>query len=138
MEQKDYLTRQAEIFGQVLGKILANSLHLKNQEQTSNSIAITIRTFSEDLGLDIMALIATEPDDLIKMLLTEKKFSSGNLEQFADILFIMAENMSQKEKDQLNKKCLAIYEYIEVADTTYSFNRQWKIEKIKTDLLPVW
>ncbi|MDR3328233.1 MAG: hypothetical protein LBT04_09030 [Prevotellaceae bacterium] len=131
MEQKDYLVRQAEMFGQVLGKILAKLLHLKNQEQATDHIAITIRTLKEDFGLDIMELIAMEPDDLIKMLLTKQKFNHENLEQFADILFIMAENMSQIEKNQLNQKCLAIYEYIGVIDTTYSFNREWKIEKLK-------
>jgi hypothetical protein len=131
MEQKDYLLKQAEIFGQVLGKILTKLLNLKNQGQTNSIIEVSNQTFSDDLGLDINELISIEPDDLIKMLITEKKFNNNNLEQLADIFFIMAETMCQEEKNQLNEKCLAIYEYIEATDLMYSFNRHWKMEKIK-------
>ncbi|MDR0865737.1 MAG: hypothetical protein LBO74_12520 [Candidatus Symbiothrix sp.] len=45
MEQRDYLLRQAELFGQVLGKLLAKLLNLKNQEQTSSVIEVSNQAF---------------------------------------------------------------------------------------------
>jgi hypothetical protein len=72
MEQKDYLLRQAELFGQVLGKLLAKLLNLKNQEQTSSAIEITNQTVSEDLGLDMNALTELDTNDLIRLLIAKK------------------------------------------------------------------
>ncbi|MDR3194304.1 MAG: hypothetical protein LBT76_03300 [Tannerella sp.] len=133
MEQRDYLLKQAEQLGQVLGKILADLLGLKNQGQTS-LLETAGQTFNEELGLDIHELIALETDGLIGKLLSEKKFNNGHLEQLADLFFIMAEDMSREEKNRLNKKALSIYEYIESSELTYSFMRHWKMEKIKNDL----
>ncbi|GHT07878.1 hypothetical protein FACS189426_02150 [Bacteroidia bacterium] len=133
MEQRDYLLRQAELFGQVLGKLLAKLLNIKNQEQTSSALEITNQAFSEDLGLDIDALIALDTNDLIHLLIAENKFSNENFERLADIFFIIAENSSLEERNQLHKKCLAMYETIEVSDPTYSINRQFKIEQIKNE-----
>jgi hypothetical protein len=130
MEQRDYLLRQAELFGQVLGKLLAKLLNLKNQEQTSSAIEITNQTISEDLGLDMNALTELDTNDLIQLLIAEKKFSNENVERLADIFFILAENRHPEEKNQLNKKCLAMYEYVEAIDPTYSINRHLKIEQI--------
>ncbi|GHT48005.1 hypothetical protein FACS189440_10490 [Bacteroidia bacterium] len=132
MEQRDYLLRQAELFGQVLGKLLAKLLNLKNQEQSS-AIEITDQAFSEDLGLDINALTALDTNDLINLLIAENKFSNENLERLADIFFIIADNSSHEERNLLNKKCLAMYESVEMSDPTYSINRQFKIEQIKNN-----
>ena len=131
MEQRDYLLRQAELFGQVLGKLLAKLLNIKNQEQTSSALEITNQAFSEDLGLDMNALIVLDTNDLINLLVAENKFSNENLERLADIFFIIAENSSHEERNLLNKKCLAMYETIEVSDPAYSINRQFKMEQIK-------
>jgi hypothetical protein len=133
MEQRDYLLRQAELFGQVLGKLLVKLLNIKNQEQTSSVLEITNQAFREDLGLDINTLIALDTNDLINLLIAENKFSNENFERLADIFFIIAENSSQEERNLLNKKCLAMYETIEVSDPTYSINRQFKIEQIKNN-----
>jgi hypothetical protein len=137
MEQRDYLLRQAELFGQALGKLLAKLLNLKNQEQISNAFEITNQAFREDLGLNINALTAIETNDLIKLLIAEKKFSNENMERLADIFFIIATDMNQEEKNQLYKKCLAMYEYVEAADPTYSLNRHYKIEQIRNDFCVV-
>jgi hypothetical protein len=133
MEQRDYLLRQAELFGQVLGKLLAKLLNLKSQEQISDVIEITNQAFSEDLKWDINTLIALDTNDLIKLLTTEKIFSNENLERLADIFFIMSESMSPMERNQLNKKCLTMYEYVEATDPTYSINRHFKIEQINNE-----
>ncbi|MDR2835626.1 MAG: hypothetical protein LBV69_05430 [Bacteroidales bacterium] len=131
MEQRDYLLRQVELIGQVLGKLLVRLFNLKNQKQENSVIEITNEAISGDLGLDIKALIAIDTNDLIKMLETEKGFNNENLEKLTDIFFIIAESMKQEDRNQLNEKCLTMYEYLEVTDSTYSLNRHLKIEQIR-------
>jgi phage terminase small subunit len=135
MMQRDYLVRQAELFGQALGIILSKLLKLKTQEEASNYAEITNQMLIDDLELDINDLIVSEPDDMIRMLTTEKQFANGELEKLADIFFILAEDMETEEKIRLNKRCLAIYEYVEEKELSHSYNRHWKMEKLRTSLI---
>jgi len=135
MMQRDYLVRQAELFGQALGIILSKLLKLKTQEEASNYAEITNQMLIDDLELDINDLIVSEPDDMIKMLTTEKQFANGELEKLADIFFIVAEDMETEEKIRLNKRCLAIYEYVEEKELSHSYNRHWKMEKLRASLI---
>jgi hypothetical protein len=64
VEQRDYILRQAELFGQILGKLLAKLLNLRNQEQISGAYEITNKTLNEVLGLDINELTAIDTNDL--------------------------------------------------------------------------
>jgi hypothetical protein len=133
MEQRDYLLRQVELFGQVLGKLLIKLLNIENREQICSAFEITDQAFREDLGLDINALTTIDTSDLIKLLVAEKKFSNENMERLADIFFIIAASMGQEERNQLHKKCLEMYERVEAADLTYSLNRHYKMEQIRND-----
>jgi hypothetical protein len=72
MEQRDYLLRQVELFGQALEKLLAKLLNMKNQEQISSVVEITNQAFSEELKWDANTLISLGTNDLIKLLITEK------------------------------------------------------------------
>ncbi|GHS94702.1 hypothetical protein FACS1894207_3360 [Bacteroidia bacterium] len=53
MEQRDFLVRQAELFGRVLGKILAYLLGLKTPEEISEGIEVVSLTFEEELGFSL-------------------------------------------------------------------------------------
>jgi hypothetical protein len=57
-----------------------------------------------------------DTNDLIQLLIAEKKFSDENVERLADIFFI-----------------LAMYEYVEAINPAYSINRHLKIEQIRDE-----
>ncbi|MDR3226880.1 MAG: hypothetical protein LBT56_04330 [Prevotellaceae bacterium] len=118
MEQQDYLMKQIEAFGQVLGELAAKLLGLKSPTKT---IEICQKTFSEELDLDFNKLITIPTDDLIKFLKNEKRFSNANLRQIADIFHILAEDLSKSQKATFNEKSIKIYEFIDKKEKTFSF-----------------
>ncbi len=135
MEQEDYLKRQIDQLGRVLGKILSDVLGFANKGQTSLGIDITNQTLKKELDINIQELIDIETDIFIKTLKSEKKFANNNLDQLAEILLLLADSSKQdKDKKNIYVKCLRIYEYLESVEKTYSFDRQMKIEKIKNVL----
>jgi hypothetical protein len=132
MEQRDYLLRQAEQLGQVLGKILLKLLNLKGKDTTT--IECVNQIFTEELDFDVNQLIGIDEEKWINTLKIEKQFDVGNLERLADILLFVAENADSDKRNQLYKKSLIIYHYLEESENTYSFDRNFKIEKIKTSV----
>jgi hypothetical protein len=84
----------------------------------------------DNLGLNISGLISLDNEDLINLLVNEKHFSYSNIEQLADILFVLADNSGDPEQTALRAKCLFLYQFIEKEDNTYSFNREWKTESL--------
>ena len=123
MEQRDYFMRQVELFWQVLGKLLVKILEMKN----SNEIVETAnKTFCHELGLNSNELVNITIENLLK----NEKINNANLEKIADILYFIFENSDTKEKTLLAKKCLEIYEYLNISEKTYSLERQQKISKL--------
>ena len=131
--QQDYLLRQAELFGQVLAKILSNLLGVKNQG--TMIIQLENQIVQEKLDLDIKELISTNTEQLIDILKNEKRFSNEDLEKIADILLLVANDETEPtKKAQLKRKCLTIYEYVQACENTYSFTLSFKIEKLRKDI----
>ena len=129
MEQKDYLMKQVEQFGLALGKILARLLHLK--DNGTESIVAVNQVFTEELDFDVNHLIDIDEDKWLDTLKTENRFNAENLERLADILLLVAENVSLNERNQLCKKCRMIYEYLDESTKTYPFDRNSKMERIR-------
>ncbi len=132
MEQRDYLMRQVEQLGYVLGKMLSKLLFLK--DNGTLSMGIVNQVFTGELDFDIDQLITIEEDNLIDVLKNEKQFDARNLEKLADIFLFLAENVNSNNCDQLYRKSLMIYQYLEELDGTYSFDRNSKIDTIKEQL----
>ena len=99
MEQQDYLQRLIEQLGNILRKILAHLLELKNQEQLEKEIEIADQTLKKELGLNIQELIDIPSGNFIKTFAEKKEFSNKNLNTFADILLFIAENGHGKAGD---------------------------------------
>lgn len=134
MEQQDYLKRQIDQIGQLLGQMLADLLDLKGQGKISEGIEITNQSLKSELGIDIQELMNIPVDDFISKLKTGKVFGNENLDKLADILMIIADNKHESDKKILYERCLRIYEYLQRAENIYSFDRQWKIERIEKAL----
>lgn len=134
MEQEDYLQRQIDQLGRVLGKLLSNLLALKNKGQTSIGIEIADQTLKQQLDLNIQEIIDIKTADLIKILKAEKNFTNEYLAQLAEILYVLADDSPDNNKKRIYVKCLTIYEYLENTEKTYSFDRQMRIKQIKSAL----
>jgi len=124
MEERDYFKRQIDLIGK------------KNSVGNSGGIEITNQVLKEELDLDIDFLIAIPKDKIIDLLKIEKGLSDENLELIAEILIVNLRNSDHKmeEIDRINlyEKCLTIYEHIEKSDKTYSFERNTKIQNIRS------
>jgi len=125
MEQRDYLMKQVEQFGKVLGVLIFF------KDNGKLSIEVVNQTFKEELDFDIDELISLCEDDLIDFLEDEKQINVKNLEQMADILSFVAENANSKLCDKFYFMILKIYKHLEELESAYSFDRNVKIAKIK-------
>jgi hypothetical protein len=81
------------------------------------------------LDFDINKLITVEDDNQVDAL--KNQFDTKSLEKLADILLFAAENTNTNEYAQLYKQSLEIYKYVEESGDTYSFERNFKIDKLK-------
>ena len=136
MEEKDYFKRQIDLIGKVLGKLLADLIGTKNSNGLTGGIDITNQVLKDKLDLDIDFLIAIPKDKIIDFLKIEKGLSDENLELIAEILIVNLRNSGNKMEEinriNLYEKCLKIYEHIEKFDKTYSFERNTKIQNIRS------
>ncbi|MCX6286655.1 MAG: hypothetical protein NTY96_06030 [Bacteroidetes bacterium] len=139
MEQEDFIKRQIEQLGQVLGKILNLLLGFKAKGQISEGIEIADQSLKNELGLNTDDLILIPTKSFITTLLEVRKFNDNNFDELAEILFIIAEefninNTEIKKMKKLYERSLIIYELLDKTSSTYSFDRHRKIEKIKNVL----
>jgi hypothetical protein len=131
MEQEDYLKKQIDQLARILGKILTDMLGLKNQGQVGAGIEMSIQALKDELDIDIQELIELETSHFIPSLQSEKGFTDVALEQLASLLLAFADNQQYGDSKKVYRKCLAIYEYLEKVDKTYSVERHLKMDRIK-------
>ena len=142
MEQEDYIKRQIDQLGRVLGKILAGLLGLKSQGSAGDVAAELTLELEDVLPLN-GGDQASMPDDLfLEMIKDERKFGEENLGKLAEILHLLGEEYSRpglagKKGKNFYEKALRVYEYIDKTGKTYSFDRHLKIEAVKHALKEV-
>ena len=139
MQEEDWLIRQINQLGRVLGKILADLIGLKTQGQIGEGIEAAEQTLNNELGLNIDDLTSIPTEQFIKTLQEGKKLSDDNFDKLADIFFLFAEELDERGTDnekmkKLYERSLTIYEYLDKTGSTYSFDRHFKIDKIKNVL----
>jgi hypothetical protein len=137
LEQEDYIKKQIDKLGQVLGKILADLLGFKNQADILSGIESVNQAFKSELDLDLEELITVSPEKFMNTLLETKKFSEENLEKLSNIFLHLAKetdqgNLENERVKSLYKKSLCILEHIDRISSCYSVERNSKIEDIKT------
>lgn len=133
MEQQDYLKRQIDQLGRILGKILADFIGLKNKGQIIDEIEVAKQTLKNEIDLDLENLINIPKESFVNTLKTQKNLTNDHMDKLAEILLIIADNSHESNK-QIYERCLTIYEYLEKEENIYSLGRQWKIQRIKNVL----
>jgi hypothetical protein len=133
MEQQDYLKKQIDLLGKVLGKLFSDLLGLKNNGQINAGFELTNQILKNELGFNIQDLLDIPTDNFINTLTTQKNLTTGNLDKLAEILLLIADNR-QSDNRKLYEKWLTIYEYLEKIENVYTLDRQWKMNRIKNEL----
>lgn len=136
MEQRDYLLREINQLGKVLGKMIAGLLRLKQGDVAMQGVEVVNQSLKSEIDLDLDLLMTVEPDRLIGFLIKDKGFNEDNLDKLAEILFMIAGDMTEDNpvRNSYYERCLVIYEYLDKTQQIYSFDRYLKLEQIKTNL----
>lgn len=132
MKERDYLKKQIDVLGRILGKLLSDLLGKKSSGEIVGGIEFTNQILNEELNLTIEKITKIPEEDFIDFLKTEKKFTNENLEQLSEIILVnMESGIDEITQLKLYKKSLLLFEHIEKNEKTYSFERHLKIGKIK-------
>lgn len=134
MEQRDYIMKEIEALGKMLGTMVKFLLGLKHGTSTAQGIEIVSQTLQSEVDLDLDMLLSIDPDNLIDYLLTNNKgFNEENLNKLAEILFTIAEYMPVEDPKRFlyYKRSLVIYEYLDKVQKTFSLDRHLRLEQIK-------
>lgn len=133
MEYEDYLKRQIDQVGRVLGKIFSDLMGLKNKGQLNEGIETCYQVLKSELDLDIQKLLEIPESDFMNTLKSKHELSMENLEKLAELFFLLADQ-HQKAYNLLYSRCLTIYEHIEKEGGIYSLDRHKKIQQLKNIL----
>lgn len=136
MEQRDYLLREINKIGELLARMASYLLGLKAGTISTIRINNIRRTLIDEIDLDLDSLLGVSLEELIDFLLIDKKLHEDHLEKLAELLYIIAGNLATNnpQREAFYIRSLAIYEYVEKAQQTFSFERQMKLEQIKAEL----
>jgi hypothetical protein len=139
MEQEDYIKRQIDQLGYILGKILTHLFGLKTQGQITDGIGVVNPILKNELNLTVDELISIPAEKFIYTLAEYKNLNDENLGSLAEILIFLADELNSNGRDQekmkrLYQKSLMIFEHIEETGSIYSYDRHLKIEKLKITL----
>lgn len=130
MEQRDYLLRQIELMTQAFVSLIRRLLGLKElkEEETEQT---TDEVLKEQLDISISQVLETNYDELIDLFISKKGIHISNIELLADILVINARaRKDTRQKTDLYKKALELYEWLDKKGDTYSIERHKKMNEI--------
>jgi hypothetical protein len=130
LEQNDFLKKQIDLLGRILGKILSDLLKLKNNGEIQDIIEITNQALINELDLNLNEILYLDNNLIINFLQKEKKFNIDHLEKIAEILFNLGYDHDSKYRINILNKCQTIYTYLNKNSNTYSSERIMRIDKI--------
>ncbi|MDR3184097.1 MAG: hypothetical protein LBT49_01630 [Prevotellaceae bacterium] len=132
MEQRDYLKRQIDQIGVVLGYLIAYLLNLKTGTIDSIGVEKVRQVLNSEFDIDIDTFLTCKFEDIIHIL-NKKGFDYEDINKLVEILVIIADNMNtnNSKKNALYQLCLKLDEYIIKESSTFSFERHFRMEQIK-------
>ena len=135
MEQRDYLKRQIDQLGRVLGYILAKIIGFKEIGQVNEGIQFVYQATVNELDINIDFLLDIDENLFLDYLKNDLNFNNSNLEKLSDIFTQLAEMHSLQEKvmlsSKLYKRAKIILEFLNSNNNEFSFILFNKIETIK-------
>ncbi len=134
LEQKDYIKKQIDQLGKVLGKLLFDLIGVNQSGKVADGVEISNEILKKELGIDLDKLLSIPNQCFVQILTNEFKFSNESLNYLAKVLFYLSENQSEEMKEKLLEKTLIIYHFLEFNEEVYSIERNKMITCIKQKL----
>ena len=130
MEQSDYLEKQVEQLGRVLGKLLTDLTQASSVANPAEMVQQSQQELNGELDLDLEKLI-TKPDaDFLKTVLANSKLNASNLQKLAEFMQKMSKFASPQKRKKWLQKSLYLYQHLEATSDTYDGFRIQQINKI--------
>lgn len=126
MFRKGFIESQIEELGRLMAKILA-ALTGRNYDDSKKLIEEKLA----ESGIRFDELLGLDERELVLVVSAMPAFSPENIEAFADVIASLAEKASDA---QLYRKSLALYEFVNTSERTFSIERNAKIDRIKSRL----
>ena len=135
MEQRDYMMRQIEQLGQVLARMLARLLNIKQVPDAGLSLDEIKQVYSDELDLSLDLVLGTPADRLIEILRHDLKFIDQHLEKMVEILSetadILDKTTDNEASRELRIKSIIILEHLQDSSGNYSMERITRITELK-------
>lgn len=131
MERRDYLKKEIDLIGAVLGLILSKLSDLKSKGPVEdNQERMARQSLEEQLQIDLTALLQMPETEMVPFLKTQRNFSNKNLAVFSEILWKLIEEKTAVPN--LMPSCLNLLLYLEQTEKDYDLQRHWKIMQLKS------
>lgn len=134
IRERDYLMRQ---FNQ-LAKVLASLMGFKEEGEHEKSISFIEDSYKEILGLDLPALNAMSPSDLLSYLLEKQSMNLPTLEKMGEVLreeaYIYRSGGIVDLFISRAEKATYLLNYVHQNDKTFSMTRKALIESLIRDI----
>lgn len=136
MEQKDYILREIEKIGRIIGFIRQKlfgskeNLSLTTENQINDASGMLMKETDFNLN-KFLSLNIEESNEYISSF---RGFSNENIELLADCICQICMNDSSADSKKYLEKALQLYELCNLKSKTYSLQRENKIIAIKNAL----
>lgn len=130
MPQKDFILQEIEKISILFQYLLGKFKPAKSLEDYQYTVELFNKEFKEQYGCELDYLLNLNEKDFANELTKFKGFSYENIELLADLLVELGNNQFSNSQQYLTK-ALELYEYIDKASKTFSFERTNKINFIR-------
>ncbi|MDR2085332.1 MAG: hypothetical protein LBP67_10110 [Bacteroidales bacterium] len=133
MVYEDFIKREIDRLGLAIKNLIVKILNLRNDPPL---VFEAIDKFVIDnLDININEIISLTNDKFKDWLKSEKRLNNSNLDQFTELLLVVAENSDETNvRKSLYEKCLIIYEFLNKNEDVYSWERHLKEEDVNNKL----
>jgi hypothetical protein len=135
MFKKDYIEKQLEQLALAIAKVISEFTNAKIQSKHGSGITIADEFLRTEFDVELAKFAAMDNEHLIEYLTIKKNLKSAKLNLLADLLYETAGLYESSENvliaNNLYKKILIIYNYVNETEKTFSQNRQEKITTLK-------
>ena len=135
MEQRDYLKDQIDAVGKALGKVLVIILGLKSEGKQEQAVQLSWQTLKEEIDVELKELLNLPEESFIGGLQVSGRLSHKQLDLIANMLYEGIEGLEKEafdvQREKLLRRLILLLKYLNETDSTYSFERHFKVEKLE-------
>ena len=134
MELSDFLQRQLDLLGRILGKALTDLLGIKNKSQIIEEFESINQIITNELKISLNVLIELKKEAFLEIITNNPKFNLTNIEKLATLFFEMARKQNDAHSNSYFNKSLYLFEHVNLKNQTYSSEREKIIAEIKASI----